>query len=247
MDEQRREGRQEPGEPGGPGEFAEADLPRYDKPLDPSDPRFVGSRRREPVLRQRELVASQGPGRDPGNPYARMLRIAVPALFAAATVVVGTIFFVALAPGSGVQAIGEEADVRSAVADRPHRVCREGRLPCAWITVARGRLVALNTSGPIREEFGRLGVAWCPSSGYFGSNVTGSRYDQAGALVSGPSIRSLDRFHVRVDDRGQVLVDFTSLTAGRRAGYEPEVLPPQGPDCDEIPFDRDADLVLGSP
>jgi hypothetical protein len=181
----------------------------------------------------------------PGNPYARMLRLAVPALFAAAAIVVGAIFFVALAPGSGVQVVGAEADVRAAVAERPHRVCRDARLPCAWLTVVDGRLLALNTSGPIREEFGRLGVSWCPSSGYFGSNVSGSRYDQAGTLVSGPSIRGLDRFHVRLDDEAQVVVDFTSLTAGRRAGYQREILPPAGPDCDEIPFDRDADLDLG--
>jgi hypothetical protein len=86
-------------------------------------------------------------------------------------------------------------------------------------------------------------VNWCPSSGYFGSNVSGSHYDQAGAYVSGPAIRGLDRFHVRLDDGGRV-VDFTSLTAGSRPGTAHEILPPEGPDCEEIPFDREADLDL---
>lgn len=240
MDEQRRDGE---ALPAGRGRAAE-DLPRDDQPLDPADPRFVGSGRVDVPPHRRELVESQGPGVGLANPWARALRIAIPLLLASALLVIGTVFFVALAPDSGVQVVGDEGDVRAALADRPHRVCRDGRLPCAWLTVVDGRLLALNTSGPIREEFGRLGVSWCPSSGYFGSNVSGSRYDQAGRLVAGPSIRSLDRFHVRLDDGGRVLVDFTSLTAGRRAGYENAVLPPDGPDCDEIPFDRDADLAL---
>lgn len=220
------------------------DEPVFDRPLDAADPRFVGEAPVAVPRRRRELVESQGPGSVPANPHARVLRVAVPALFVAALAVVGAVFFRALAPGSGVQVIGDEADVRAGIAERPHRVCRAGRLPCAWLTVVDGRLLALNTSGPIREEFGRLGVSWCPTSGYFGSNVTGARYDPAGMLVHGPATRGLDRFAVRLDEAGRVLVDFTSLTAGRRAGYEDVILPPQGPDCDEIPFDRDADLAL---
>lgn len=220
------------------------DDPVYDRPLDAGDPRFVGPGPVERPPRRRELVASQGPGPAPDNPHALLLRLAVPLVTLAALLAVGAVFFRALAPGSGIEVVGEERAVRAAVAERPQRVCRQGRQPCAWLTVVDGRLLALSTSGPIREEFGRLGVAWCPTSGYFGSNVSGSRYDPAGMLVSGPSIRSLDRYHVRVDDAGRLQVDFGSLTAGRRPADVEEILPPRGPDCDEIPFDRDADLVL---
>lgn len=241
--DQRHE-RERPEHSAAPGADRDADRPRYDRPLDEADPRFVGVARIDLPPHRRELVETQGPGAVHGNPYARMLRLAVPLLLAAGLLLVGTVFFVALAPGSGVQVIGDEEAVRAALADRPKRVCRDGRLPCAWLTVVDGRLLALNTSGPIREEFGRLGVSPCLTSGHFGSNVSGSRYDQAGRLVSGPSIRGLDRFQVRVDGRGRVVVDFTSLTAGRRAGVGGDILPPDGPGCDEIPFDRDADLEL---
>ena len=116
---------------------------------------------------------------------------------------------------------------------------------CAWLTRVDGDLVALSTSGPLRAEFGRQGVGWCPSSGRFGSNSTGSRYDALGRLVEGDSPRGLDRFRVFVDD-GTVWVDFGSRTAGRQVGRPFDPIPAEGPECEQIPFDRDADLGLPS-
>jgi hypothetical protein len=195
--------------------------------------------------RRRELVETHGPGPSPMDPRVRLLRGLIPALTIAALVAVGAVFFRALAPGPSLVVVGDDAAVQAAVADRPMRLCREdGGLPCAWLTVVDERLLALSTSGPVREEFGRQGVGWCPSSGYFGSNATGSRYDPAGNLVVGPSPRGLARYAVRVNDRGEVVVDFNDRIAGRRAGSAPTVLPPAGPPCAEIPFAWDVDLRL---
>lgn len=178
------------------------------------------------------------------DPRVRIMRAAVPLLFTAGILVVVAIFFRSLAPGSGVRVVGPEDAVREAVADEPARVCLDGRQPCAWLTVVDDRLLALNTSGPLREEFGRQGIRWCPTSGYFGSETSGSRFDAAGRVVSGPAIRGLDRFHVWVDDAGDVRINFFSLTAGLRAGRPVDLIPPEGPDCDELPFRRNPDLRL---
>ncbi|HWB71876.1 MAG TPA: hypothetical protein VG452_06640 [Egibacteraceae bacterium] len=213
-------------------------------PLDASDPRFgVGDGAPAPG-RLRTLVPSQGPGPSPLDPRVRALRVALPALFAAGLLTVAAVFYVALDPGSGSQAVGPAAAVRAAVAPRPHRVCYRGSQPCAWLTVVDGELLALNTSGPLREEFGRLGVAWCPSSGYFGSNTSGSRFDQAGRVVRGPAPRGLDRFALRTTPDGGLVINFFRLTTGLQAEQTDQVRPPAGPDCPTIPFDRDADLRL---
>lgn len=212
-------------------------------PLDAADPRFAGSGAGAPPPRRR-LVRSQGPGPSHLDPRVRVLRAAIPLVFVAGVVVVAAVFWRGLAPSSGLHIVGDEAAVRAAVAERPHRVCLGDALPCAWLTVVEGRLLAFNTAGPLREEYGRSGVTWCPSSGCFGSNALGSRFDQAGALVRGPAPRGLDRYDLDVDDGGRVVVNFASLTTGLQRARVDAVRPPQGPDCDEIPFDRDADLRL---
>lgn len=174
-----------------------------------------------------------------------MLRIAIPLLAIAGLLVVGTVFYAGLRPESTTMLLGLEAEVRAAVADRPRRVCLGDNNPCAWVTVVDDdRLVAFNTNGPLPEEYGRLGVAWCPTSGYFGANATGSRWDQQGRLVAGPSIRSLDRFTLTTDSHGNLVIDFASLTAGPAPWQLDGVSPPEGPDCAEIPFEADPDLDL---
>ena len=213
-------------------------------PLDPADPRFFGDGAPRVPERPRRLVRSQGPGMSPADPRVRILRAAIPLLALAGVAMVAAVFYRGLAPSSGVQVIGEEAAVRAAVAERPHRVCLGGAQPCAWVTVVGGRLLALSTSGALREEQGRTGVQWCPSSGYFGSNSLGSRFDQAGRVVRGPAPRSLDRYELNIDDQGRVVVGFSSLTTGLQQARVESVLPPEGPDCEEIPFDREADLRL---
>jgi hypothetical protein len=223
----------------------EADQPRYAGPLDAADPRFAGSEESMGRERPRELVRSQGPGMSPMDPRVRTLRAALPLLALAGVLAVAAVFARGLEPAGGqVEVVGDEAAVRAAIADRPLRVCLGGGQPCAWLTVADGQLLALNTSGPLREEYGRNGVQWCPTSRHFGANNTGSRFDQAGRVVDGPAPRSMDRFHVRVDDAGQVVVDFAALTTGVQAQRVGETTPPAGPHCDPIPFDREADLQL---
>lgn len=213
-----------------------------DGPLDPFDPRFDQEVARE--ARQRLLVASRGPGSSPEDPKVRILRLAVPLLALAGVLTVIAVFFAGLSPGGSTEVVGPVDDVRDAVADRPRRVCLRGANPCAWLTVVDDRLLALNTSGPLPPEFGRQGVGWCPTSGYFGANATGSRYDLAGRVVRGPAIRGLDRFDVVVDARGRAVINFASLTAGPAEWQTTEVLPPAGPDCEPVPFDRDPDLRL---
>jgi hypothetical protein len=211
-------------------------------PLDAADPRYVPGAP-EDVVRDRRLVRSAGPGPSPMDPRVRVLRIAVPGLFVAGILLVLAVFAVALRPARQVMDLGPEATVRAAVAERPKRVCLGGNLPCAWVTVVDGTLLALNTSGPLREEFGRQGVGWCPTSGYFGSNALGTRYDQQGHVVAGPAPRGLDRYRLRLDAGGHVILDFRSLTAGLQAFRTRAVRAPLGPDCPTIPFDREADLL----
>ena len=163
-------------------------------------------------------------------------------MFFAALAVIAAIFFQGLQPGIQYEVLGRESSVRAAVADRPKRVCLNDNNPCAWVTLVDDELVAFNTNGPLPQEFGRDGIGWCPSSGWFGANATGSRYDQQGRAAGGPAPRGLDRFGVSVHD-DLVRVDFTALTTGPQRGQVGEVTPATGADCDPIPFDRDADLT----
>jgi hypothetical protein len=213
-------------------------------PMDAADPRFAGSAEQPPPPRARRLVRSQGPGPSPLDPRVRILRAALPLVAIAMIVAIGAVFVRGLGGGERERVLGDEASVRAAVADRPLRVCIGSFYPCAWITVVEDELVAFNTSGPLREEYGRNGIAWCPSSGHFGSNNTGSRFDQAGQVVRGPAPRSLDRFGLKVDAEDRIVLDFSELTTGRRAAQVTGTQPPVGPDCDPIPFDRDAELEL---
>lgn len=217
-----------------------------EQPIDAFDPRFPDrGTEQDDVDRKRNLVQSRGPGPNPDDPKVRILRLAIPALAAAAILVIGTVFFQGLQPsGATTVVIGNVEAVRDAVAERPRRVCLNDNNPCAWITEFDGLLHAFNTNGPLPEEYGRLGVAWCPSSGWFGANSTGSRWDQHGQIAEGPSPRSLDRFTLTVENDGDVVVDFASLTAGRAEWQVEEVRPPDGPACEEIPFERDPDLDL---
>lgn len=214
-----------------------------DGPLDPHDPRFEGDPA-GPVARRRELVPSRGPGaREPG-PAERVLRVAFPALAVAGLAVIGMVFFRGLAPGTSVEVLGPAEEVRAAVADRPRRVCLRGDAPCAWVTVVEGRVLALSTSGPLPQELGRLGVGWCSSSGRFGANTTGSRWDAAGNVVAGPAPRGLDRYTVAVTREGDLAIHFASLSAGLADWVATDLVPASGPECDRVPFDRDPDLRL---
>ena len=215
--------------------------PAAPDPIDPHDPRFspASAPAREP---DRRLVPSRGPLPDVDNPRIRIIRIALPVLFFAGLGVVVFVFFAGLRADPQAQAIGPENLVRAAVAERPRRVCFNGNNPCAWITVIDSRLTAFNTNGPLPQEYGRAGVGWCPTSGWFGANATGSRWDQRGQVAARPAPRGLDRFALRVDDAGIVHISFTELTTGIQAALAPPPEPPAGPHCDTIPFDRDADL-----
>jgi hypothetical protein len=213
-------------------------------PIDAADPRFAGSGEDPVQQRPRELVRSQGPGPSPLDPRVRFLRAAIPLVVIAMGVAIGAVFVRGLGTGERVRVIGTEQAVREAVAERPLRVCIGSFYPCAWITLVDDEVVAFNTSGPLREEYGRNGVAWCPSSEHFGSNNTGSRFDQAGQVVRGPAPRSLDRFGLRTGPDGQMILDFSQLTTGVQTARVSDPQPPAGPDCDPIPYDREADLDL---
>jgi hypothetical protein len=215
------------------------------RPLDADDPRFAGAALQPRTSKpRRRLVPSAGPaGARPSSPQERVLRYALPLVFFAGLVTVAAVFFNGLRPGAQASVVGPEAAVRVAVAERPKRVCFHDNNPCAWITLVDGELRAFNTNGPLPQEYGRSGVSWCPSSGYFGANATGSRYDAHGRLVRGPAPRGLDRFELQIDDQGNVVVDWERLTTGSLGSDE--AARPRGPDCDTIPFDRDADLELG--
>ncbi len=219
-----------------------------DGPLDAFDPRFAaGGSEADDVDRRRTLVQSTGPGPDQGDPKVRMLRVAIPLLAAAAVIAMVLVFFSGLNPGESSVVVGPADQVRQAVAERPYRFCFNGTNPCAWLTVVNDEIVAFNTNGPLPEEYGRQGVGWCSSSGYFGANSTGSRWDQQGRIVEGPAPRSLDQFTTDTDADGSLVVRFASLTAGLADWQvDGDVSPPGGPDCPDIPFDRSPDLDLES-
>lgn len=214
--------------------------------LDPFDPRREApGLEQDDVDRLRTLVAGAGPGPSHRSPQARILRVAVPLVAIVGLGVIVWVFLSGLNPGSSSMAVGPVDQVRAAIADAPRRVCLRGASPCAWLTVVDDAIVAFNTNGPLPQEFGRLGVSWCPSSGYFGANATGSRWDHAGLLVEGPATRGLDRFTLDADS-GVLVIRFASLSAGR-AGFQTDpadIRPRDGAACEEIPFYRDADLVL---
>lgn len=192
----------------------------------------------------RALVPSQGPGVSPMDPRARVLRVAVPAVFFAGLAAVVAVFFSGLDPGTSKLRLGNVDAVHAAVADRPRRACFNHNNPCAWIASVNGRLYAFSTNGPLPQEFGRQGVGWCPSSGGYGANATGSRWDAAGNVVEGPARRGLDRFALIVR-RDEVLeIDFASLSAGLPDWQVRERIPPTGQDCDPMPFDREPELDL---
>jgi hypothetical protein len=178
------------------------------------------------------------------DPRVRVLRVAIPAVFVAGLVAVMAVFFSALNPGSSRIALGNVDMVRAAVAHRPRRVCFNHNNPCAWITLVNGKLLAFNTNGPLPQEFGRQGVGWCPSSGGYGANATGSRWDAAGNVVEGPARRGLDRFALLIRRDGMLELEFASLSAGLPYWRVRERIPPTGPDCDPIPFDREPELQI---
>ncbi|MGH8901637.1 MAG: hypothetical protein ACRDYA_08110 [Egibacteraceae bacterium] len=194
--------------------------------------------------RPRSLVPSQGPGVSPMDPRVRVLRVAVPAVFFAGLVAVVAVFFSGLDPGTSRLWLGDVDAVRAAVADRPRRACFNRNNPCAWIALVNGRLHAFNTNGPLPQEFGRQGVGWCPSSGGYGANATGSRWDAAGNVVEGPARRGLDRFALIVRRNEVLEIDFASLSAGLPDWQVRERIPPTGPDCEPIPFDREPELEI---
>lgn len=194
--------------------------------------------------RSRVLVPSQGPGISTMDPRVRILRVAVPALFVAGLVAVAAVFFSGLDPGTSRLALGDVDAVRAAVADRPRRACFNHNNPCAWIALVNGQLYAFNTNGPLPQEFGQQGVGWCPNSGGYGANATGSRWDAAGNVVRGPARRGLDRFTLIVSRDGTLEIEFASLSAGLPDWQVHDRLPPTGQDCDPIPFDREPELGL---
>lgn len=220
--------------------------PAVPEPIDPQDPRF-GAAPAGGAEPPRRLVPGHGPLPDMDNPRIRIIRVALPVLFFSGIAVVVFVFFSGLRAGPQSQIIGPEERVRAAVAERPRRVCFNDNNPCAWITLVGGRLTAFNTNGPLPQEYGRAGVGWCPTSGWFGANATGSRFDQEGRLARGPAPRGLDRFALRVDDTGTVHISFTELTTGKQAALAGDPRPPDGPHCSVIPFDRDADLPALEP
>ena len=211
-------------------------------PLDRWDPRFGESSSRE-AASPRRLVQTAHPLPDPDDPHIRRVRIGMPLVFFGAIAVVIAVFSIGLRPGRQFEVLGRESAVTEAVRERPKRVCLNDNNPCAWVTLVDDRLMALNTSGPLPQEYGPDGVRWCPSSGWFGANATGSRFDQAGRLVQGPAPRGLDRYTLNTR-AGEVVIDFTKLTTGLQADQVRDVTPARGPDCATIPFDRDADLVV---
>lgn len=214
-------------------------------PLDAADPRFAGSDEAHAGAPPRRLVDTRGPGASEMDVRVRILRVGIPAVALLVLAGVVAVFAIGLDPGEPREVVGTEAAVRAAVAERPRRVCLRGAQPCAWLTLASdGELVAYGTNGPVREEYGRMGVAWCASSGYFGSNTTGSRYDADGNLLRGPASRGLDRVRVERTADGRVAVDFSSLRTGLQPRLVDRFVPATGPDCAEIPFDREADLDL---
>lgn len=213
------------------------------RPLDPADPRFTGFSRPDVPERSRELVLSRGPGASPMDVRVRIIRIALPLIALAGLLAVAAVFVAALSPGGAEVVVGDVDEVAAAVSERPHRVCRGDGPPCAWIVAVDGSLLAVSTSGPSPEEYGRQGVSWCPSSESFVATTTGRYYDVTGRPMSGP-MRGLDRYRTRIDDAQRFVVDFGYRSGGPRADRD-RVTPPAGPVCDEVPFDRDADLDVG--
>lgn len=184
------------------------------RPLDAADPRFPAGT--APARLPRRLVRSRGPGLAAEDPLVARLRVGLRVVATAGVALVLWIFFVGLDPGRPVVRVGAEAAVRAALAEEPRRVCQDVGRPCTWLSLVDGRLLALSTAGPLREERGRLGVTWCPGADVYVAANTGSRFDAGGDVVAGPAPRGLDAYAVAIVD-GQVQVDFAAVRSGRLA------------------------------
>lgn len=211
-------------------------------PLDAADPRFPAGAASVPPRPPRRLVPSRGPGPAVEDPLVARLRVGLRVIAVAAVALVAWIFFVGLDPGRPVVRVGSEAAVRAALGEGPRRVCQDAGSPCTWLSLVDGELLALSTSGPLREERGNRGVAWCPGAGVYVAGNTGSRFDADGDVIAGPAPRGLDAYRVAVVD-GQVEIDFSAVRSGRlaRRGLVTAAATPSCPASDtplEVPLDR---------
>lgn len=73
-------------------------------------------------------------------------------------------------------------------------------------------------------------VPWCTTSQWFECPCHGSRYNQWGEYQFGPAPRGLDRFAVRLE-RGQVVVDTSTVITGPSRVTSSLEQPPAGPHC----------------
>lgn len=74
-------------------------------------------------------------------------------------------------------------------------------------------------------------VPWCESSQWFECACHGSQYNRWGEYTGGPAPRGLDRFHTKVNERGSLVVDTSSIVTGPSRGANQLDQPPQGPSC----------------
>jgi cytochrome b6-f complex iron-sulfur subunit len=74
-------------------------------------------------------------------------------------------------------------------------------------------------------------VPFCQTSQWFECPCHGSKYNGAGEYQLGPAPRGMDRFEVRIDGSGTVLVDTAIPILGPPRGTDTVSQPPQGSFC----------------
>jgi cytochrome b6-f complex iron-sulfur subunit len=122
--------------------------------------------------------------------------------------------------GGGRITLGSRADFQPGTAT----YFTEGRL---WLVNAGGHFFALS------QRCSHLGcrVPFCKTSGRFECPCHGSVFDLGGEYVQGPAPRGMDRFELRLDDNGMLVVDTGALITGPDRGKRDFLTPPLGPPC----------------
>jgi cytochrome b6-f complex iron-sulfur subunit len=96
-----------------------------------------------------------------------------------------------------------------------------------YVTSAQGGLVALYQKCP------HLGcrVPFCDSSGRFECPCHGSIYNIRGEYIQGPAPRGMDRFPIKIQGDGAVLVDTAKVVEGPARGASSVPSEAKGPSC----------------
>ena len=101
---------------------------------------------------------------------------------------------------------------------------------------AEGRFYVVNVGDEIlalSQKCPHLGcrIPFCDSSGRFECNCHGSVFDLGGEYVKGPAPRGMDKYLLKQNSDGTLVVDTAVQISGPDRGAHQYLTPPKGPSC----------------